>query len=448
MGANQKNFFIETYGCQMNEYDSRLAQSLLEKENAVKTKTVEEADIILLNTCAVRENAVNKIFNRIQSLAYLKKNGAKIGVLGCVAQSVKDEIFQKNIPIDFIIGPDSLRNLPEILNNPQKSKHLELSKEELYEDIIEEMKPPEDAYYNKLSAFVAIQRGCNNFCTFCIVPYTRGRERSRNPASIIHEIDKLYNAGIKSVTLLGQNVNSYKYDDFDFCGLVAEILNKTKINRIYFTSPHPKDFPEKLIDLMANEPRFISQIHLPLQSGSNKILKQMKRNYTADVFLKLTEDIRNKVNDIYLSTDIIVGYPGEEHEDFLDTLEIMEKADFDSAFMFAYSERKYTFASKKHKDNVSPEEKQNRLTILIDRQQNRSLVKNKYHIGRTLSVLAESVSRKNEKELIGRDLSGRKTVFSVDNISENESLEDKYGNIYKIKITGATSSTLLGILEK
>ncbi|MDH5717376.1 MAG: tRNA (N6-isopentenyl adenosine(37)-C2)-methylthiotransferase MiaB [Spirochaetia bacterium] len=442
---NKKKFFIETYGCQMNEYDSLIAQNILEKENTEKAPSIESADIILLNTCAVRENAQQKVYNRLRSIIHLKKKGAKIGILGCMAQNVKDELFNEKISVDFVIGPDSLNALPDILQESnEKIKLVKLSKTELYENHIPDITHHLKDEKSLSTAYVAIQRGCDNFCSFCIVPYTRGRERSRNPDLIIKEINNLTEGGIKSVILLGQNVNSYNYKEINFHHLIENILMNTNLERIYFTSPHPKDFPLELIDLMAKEKRFISMIHLPLQSGSNKILKLMKRNYTSEDFLRLTDIIRNKVDDVFISTDVIVGYPSEDETDFLDTLDTMQKANFDAAFMFAYSERMGTHASQNHKDNVSLEEKQKRLEEIIKQQLERSSKKNNLYINKTVEVMIEDFSRKNKNELSGRMLNGRKVVFSMPEKLKNKPIELIIGSSVNVLIEKTTSSTLLG----
>ncbi|HRP70974.1 MAG TPA: tRNA (N6-isopentenyl adenosine(37)-C2)-methylthiotransferase MiaB, partial [Turneriella sp.] len=353
---------------QMNEYDSLLASKILESE-ATSTKDAAEADIILINTCAVRENAHQKVYNRLREFGHLHKRGAKIGVLGCMAQNLREDLLYENLPIDFIMGPDGLRNLSTAVQHAEsgekKESFLNLSRTETYDDIVPSFEHHMRDRDNKTTAFVTIQRGCNNFCAFCVVPYTRGRERSRPMGSIVDEINKLVEHNVKSVVLLGQNVNSYAYEKARFIDLIETLLVKTTIERIYFTSPHPKDFPIDLIELMAHEPRFCNQVHLPLQAGSDATLKRMKRNYTRSDFLKIVENFRTRVEDVAISTDVIVGFPGESAGDFEETLEVMQLADFDSAFMFAYSERKGTIAKRLYPDDVPEEEKKSRIARLI-----------------------------------------------------------------------------------
>ena len=315
--VKQKQFYIETYGCAMNEYDSLLAGKILE-QNAVQTQSAEEADVILLNTCAIRENAHQTVYNRLKELGHLHKGGAKIGILGCMAQNLREDLLYENLPIDFIMGPDALRNLGTILDGENSGKagvaprsYLALSRLETYDDIVPSFEHHMRERGNKTTAFVTIQRGCDNFCAFCVVPYTRGRERSRPLLSVVDEVKSLVDHGVKSVVLLGQNVNSYHHESAKFVNLIEALLAKTTIERIYFTSPHPKDFPLELFDLMAAEPRFCNQVHMPLQAGANRTLKRMKRNYTREEFLQIVENVRSRVADVAISTDVIVGFPGE-----------------------------------------------------------------------------------------------------------------------------------------
>ena len=433
----------------MNEYDSMIAQNILEKNKATRVTKPEQADMILLNTCAIRENAHEKVYNRLRSLEYLHKRGVKVGVLGCMSQNLKEDLLYENLPIDFILGPDSFRKLSTYIlpsdSGEQKKSHLKLSKTETYDDLIPSVEHHLNSSKNKITAFVSIQRGCDNFCSFCVVPFTRGRERSRSIKNIIQEINQLSDNGFKTILLLGQNVNSYLYQGIDFYGLIQQILEKTNIARVYFISPHPKDFPKKLIDLMASEPRFCNYIHMPLQSGSNEVLERMRRGYTRESFLSLIDTIRHKVKNIAISTDVIVGFPGETKNQFQETLSVMEEASFDSAYMFSYSERKGTSASKIYSDDVSLSDKKSRLTMLIQKQQARSLKKNKAYIGSSVPVLVEGYSKKNQQEMKGSLDNGKKAVFSLLNTDRSEKvLEQLLGKLINIKIHSVTSNTLLG----
>lgn len=428
----------------MNEYDSLIAGKILE-QNAAQTREAGEADVILLNTCAIRENAHQTVYNRLKELGHLHKRGAKIGILGCMAQNLREDLLYENLPIDFIVGPDALRNLNSLITehkgdlprNYEQKSFLNLSRSETYDDIVPTFEHHMRTRENKTTAFVTIQRGCDNFCAFCVVPYTRGRERSRPMEGIIAEVQNLADHGVKTVVLLGQNVNSYHHEKSRFTQLIEALLAKTTIERIYFSSPHPKDFPIELIQLMAAEKRFCNQVHMPLQAGANATLKRMKRNYTRESFLEIVEKFRTHVDDVAISTDVIVGFPGESDADFRETLDVMSLADFDTAFMFAYSERKGTIAQKLYGDDVPEAEKKARLAELIELQLARAQKNNARYIGKTVEVMVEQPSRRNAAEWVARMTNGRKIIFQP-------AVTPEPGKNVQVLIQSATSQTLKG----
>jgi tRNA-2-methylthio-N6-dimethylallyladenosine synthase len=439
--APAKQFYIETYGCQMNEYDSLLAGKILES-NATQTASAAEADIILLNTCAIRENAHQKVYNRLRELSRFHKAGAKVGILGCMAQNLREDLLYENLPVDFIMGPDALRNLATLVDSPTADagrSFLNLSRIETYDDIVPTFEHHMRYRDSKITASVTIQRGCDNFCAFCVVPYTRGRERSRPIDSIVAEVQALAESGVKTVILLGQNVNSYHHEKARFIDLIEALLARTTIARIYFSSPHPKDFPVELIDLMAAEPRFCNQVHMPLQAGANTTLRRMKRNYTREEFLEIVERVRARVHDVAISTDVIAGFPGESDADFEETLEMMRLADFDSAFMFAYSERKGTIAQRLYPDDVPEAVKKERLARMIDLQLKRSHTNNLRYVGKVVEAMAEQPSRRDASDWIARLSNGRKVVFQP--LAVSDALP---GSLVQLQINGASSQVLHG----
>jgi tRNA-2-methylthio-N6-dimethylallyladenosine synthase len=420
----------------MNEYDSELVKTILAGEGEfLIVDSEEEADIVLLNTCAVRENAYNRIRGRLGSLKKYKSRNKdfKIGVLGCMAQNLKEDLLKGALAADLVAGPDSYRALPGLIKSGEKGAHeWKLSGYETYEDLY----PRREEGVN---AWIAVMRGCDNFCTFCVVPYTRGRERSRSVKSVVKETERLVTEGFKQVTLLGQNVNSYRFEGNDFAALMREVAGVKGVGRIRFTSPHPKDFPQSLIDVIAEEPKVCKQIHLPLQAGSSAVLERMNRTYTKEEYLELYFKLKREIPGVVISTDIIVGFPGESDEDFLETVEVMEKVKFDSAFIFKYSERRGTIAQKKFPDDVPEEIKTERIVRLNGLQKAISLEKNLSHVGEIHEVLIENESsKKNNLEGTGRNDGNKLVLFNLKN--------HKVGEIVRVKITGATPNVLKGKL--
>jgi len=429
-----KNYYIETYGCQMNVYDSELVESQLLKTGYKETNNIELADLIFLNTCAIREKAQETVHNRLSSLAYLKKRNPNliIGVLGCMAQNLKDDLLKDKPYVDVILGPDSYRRIPEIINNRNsKLNHVvdtKLSKYEIYNDLFPSRK-------EGVNAWISIMRGCDKFCTFCIVPFTRGRERSRSIPSIINEAKEAVNNGFVEITLLGQNVNSYQTSEGNFSYLLEKVAQIKGLKRIRYTSPHPQDFDEKLLKIMSSYDNICSYIHLPLQAGSNSILKRMNRTYTKEEFINLVSKIRTYIPGCSISTDIIVGFPGETESDFQETLNMMKKIRFNFAYMFKYSARPGTKAAEY--DNQLPEDtKQNRLEKLIDLQSSITLKNNMEKINSIQHVLIEKESKKSKKYWSGRTDGNTWVII--------KKKEEDIKQVVPVKINDAKGVTLFG----
>ncbi len=438
--AVEKKVYIETYGCQMNVADSEVVASIMNMDGFDVVETVDEADVILINTCSVRDNAEQKVLNRIEhynGIRRKQKRNVAIGILGCMAERVKEDLI-KSYGVDLVVGPDSYLDLPNLVGaveRGEKAINVELSKHETYKDVM-----PLKISGVHISGFVSIMRGCNNFCTYCIVPYTRGRERSREIDSILKEVKDLAEKNYKEVTLLGQNVNSYNYKgqdrSYDFGDLLEAVALAVPNMRIRFTSPHPKDMDDKAIATMAKYPNICRHIHFPAQSGSNRVLKYMRRNYTREWYLNRVEAIRRVMPDCAISSDLFCGFHGEEEEDFQKTLQLMREVGYDSSFMFKYSERPGTYAARFLDDNVPEEVKGRRLAEMIELQNQLSLESNQRDIGKVVEVLIEGFSKRSREHLFGRTQQNKVVVFDKDGY--------RIGQYVKVKVESVTSATLIG----
>ena len=432
-----KQLYIETYGCQMNFADSEVVASILSDEYRL-CQTAQEADVILLNTCSIRENAEQRVLKRLEELRALRKKGKslKIGLIGCMASRYQDNWVESHL-VDFIAGPDSYRFLPEILSDAEAPQiRTELSTDETYSGII-----PMRYQTNGISAFVSIMRGCNNFCTYCVVPYTRGRERSRNPEDILQEIRTLCEKGYKEVTLLGQNVNSYLWGGgYGFPQLMADVAKTGHEMRVRFTTSHPKDLSDELLETMAAHPNICKNIHLPAQSGSSEVLKRMNRKYTREDYLERIGSIRRILPEATISTDLISGFCGETPQDHEATLSLMREARFDYAFMFKYSERSGTYAAKHLKDDVPDEVKTARLEEVIALQRELSYESHRRDIGKTFEVLAEGPSKRSEEHFFGRNSQNKVIVFPKEGTQP--------GQLLNVTVNNCTTATLLGKINR
>ena len=444
-----KKLFIETYGCQMNVADSEVVASVMKMAGYDVCDSIDEADAVFLNTCSVRDNAEQKIYHRLEELNALRSKRLSqhltsdtqhliIGVLGCMAERVKDDLLQ-NHHADLVAGPDSYLALPDLIAQAEmghKAINIELSTTETYRDIV-----PKRIFGAKIGGFVSIMRGCNNFCHYCIVPYTRGRERSRDIESILREVRDLRDRGYKEVTLLGQNVNSWSANDGTkeaFPMLLRRVAEEAPEMRVRFTTSHPKDMSDETLRVIAEMPNVCKHIHLPVQSGSDRILKLMNRKYTREWYLDRVDAIRRIIPDCGLSTDIFVGYHDETEEDHQLSLSLMREVGYDSAFMFKYSERPGTYASKHLPDNVPEEVKLQRLSELINLQTQISAEQNRKDVGKEFDVLVENFSKRSREQLCGRNEQNKMVVFDKGN--------HHIGEMVRVRITGSSSATLLGEL--
>ena len=425
--------FIETFGCQMNEYDSELVRSILKGQGYRFTDSADTADVVLLNTCAIRENAHNKVYGHLGELKRLKEEkGLVIGVLGCMAQNLKKDLLTEDSLIDVLAGPDSYRSLPELLEQAaagRKGLTVDLSEYETYADVMPDR-------IDGITAWIAVMRGCDNFCTFCVVPYTRGRERSRDFDGVVREAEAVAASGGKQVTLLGQNVNSYRDGVHDFADLLLAVADVRGIERVRFTSPHPKDFPNKLLEAVARHPKLCKHIHLPLQAGNDRILQLMDRTYTQAEYLALVDRIRLLCPEIVLTTDIIAGFCSETDVEFADTEDLIRRVEYHSAYIFKYSERKNTIAARKYADDVPDSVKAARVTKLVELQRAISLQKNREMIGNTVEVLVEGDGKRSSDQWMGRTDGNIVTVFPKTGDGR------KPGSLAPVRITDATITTL------
>ena len=435
---NDKKLFIETYGCQMNVADSEVVASIMEMDGFELTENIGEANAVFVNTCSVRDNAEQKVIHRLQQLNAMKKKnkGMIVGVIGCMAERVKDELITDH-KVDVVVGPDAYLDIPNLINSVEqgeKAINVELSKTETYKDVLP------TRIGKSISGFVSIMRGCDKFCTYCIVPYTRGRERSREVKSILNEIRDLETKNYKEVTLLGQTVNSYKYtaEDgsvVDFPKLLSLIAEMVPNMRIRFTSPHPKDMTDETIEVMAKYPNICRFIHLPVQSGSNNVLKAMNRKYTREWFLDRVQTMRRLIPDVAIGTDIFSGFSGETEEDHQQSLDLMREARFDLAFMFKYSERPGTVAAKRLPDDVPEEVKIRRLNEIIALQSEIAKESNHNDIGKVYEVLVEGFSKRSKEQMSGRTSQNKMVVFPREG--------RHIGEFVKVKILSSTSATLI-----
>ena len=435
-----KKLYIETYGCQMNVADSEVVAAVMRMADYEPCDSLDEADAVFLNTCSVRDNAEQKIIHRLEALHALRKKGRRliIGVLGCMAERVKEGLLNDH-HCDLVAGPDAYLTLPDLVAQAElghKAINTELSLTETYRDIV-----PERVCGSHLSGFVSIMRGCNNFCHYCIVPYTRGRERSRDLQSILAEVRDLQSRGYKEVTLLGQNVNSYRFEAADgtltdFPTLLRTVARTAPDMRVRFTTSHPKDMSDETLRVIAEEPNVCRHIHLPVQSGSNRVLKAMNRKYTREWYLDRVAAIHRIIPDCGLSTDIFAGYCGETEEDHQLSLSLMRECAYDSAFMFKYSERPGTYASKNLPDDVPEETKIRRLNELIALQNELSLMANQHCIGQEYDILIEGVSKRSREQLFGRTEQNKVVIFNR--------ADHRVGETIRVRITEATSATLKG----
>ena len=452
-----KKFFVETYGCQMNVSDSEIVTSLLQKEGYISASSAEEADVVLINTCAIRENAEDRVRTRIRDFKSAKKHnpGMIIGVLGCMAERLKTKLLEEESLVDLVVGPDAYRSLPDLINNFEegdKAVNVLLSKEETYADI-----NPVRLSGNGITAFISIMRGCDNMCSFCVVPFTRGRERSRDPETIVNEAKLLFEQGYREVTLLGQNVDSYKWfgggpkKDFEkvmeenkkleivnFASLLEKVALVNPLLRIRFSTSNPQDMTDEVLHVIAKHPNICKYVHLPMQSGSSRILELMNRGYNREKYLNRIQAIRTIIPGCGISTDVIAGFCSETEDEHKETISLMEQVRFDYAYMFAYSERPATPAAKNYKDDIPEEVKSKRMQEILALQRKHSMEGNKADIGKVFEVLVEAHSKRSKEQVFGRNTQNKAIIFTSE--------KHKPGDYVHVRVTSCTSGTLIGEL--
>lgn len=468
--ADGRTFFLETYGCQMNVSDSEIVHSLLKQSGYVRVDNVEEADVMLVNTCSIRDKAEERVWNRLRELKAIsrKKEGSTIAVLGCMAERLKSDLLEREKLVDVVVGPDAYRDLPRLLMNAvelgEKGLNVQLSLEETYADVA-----PVRQDEHGVSAFVSIMRGCNNMCSYCIVPFTRGRERSRDVDTIVEEVRHLARQGVKEITLLGQNVNSYNFlgqrdntaDSVElskgfrsivkipaggvrFAHLLEQVAKAAPESRIRFTSPHPKDFPDEVLQVIKQYPNVCKMIHIPAQSGSSQVLERMRRGYSRESYIELIDHIRNVLPNVSLSSDFISGFCGETEDEHLETLSLLERVQYDQAFMFAYSQREKTHAHRRYPDDVPVEVKSRRLQEVIGTYNRIGKAKAERQVGQVQLVLVERVSKRNSEEFSGRNEASKPVILSSRTCSEEPNSTIEIGDFVAVRIESGTQLHMRG----
>ena len=433
-----ENIYIETYGCQMNFADSEVVGSILTAAGHRLVTTLDEASFVLINTCAIRDNAEQRVRHRVRELRAQqnRRHELRIGILGCMAERLQNRLMAEEDNLSLVCGPDAYRRLPQLIEqvrHGQQAAEVELSTTETYADI-----EPVRLGSNGISAYISIMRGCQNYCSYCVVPYTRGRERSRDPQTIVAEAKALFEQGYREVTLLGQNVNSYKWNDTGFPELMDMVADISPQLRVRFATSHPKDLSDRLLEVMASHPNICRCIHLPVQSGSNRMLQLMNRKYTAEWYLDRVDSIRRHMPDCSITTDVIAGFSGETLEDHQATLDLFHKVRYDYAYMFKYSEREGTYASRHLPDDIADEEKTRRLNEIIALQGQIALENNQLEVGKEYEVLVEGESHRSPEQLFGRNSQNKVIVF--------DRLDAEPGTYRRVKVESCTAATLLGKL--